>query len=78
MLLLALFGVDFESRRVADTQRQASICTRYLIKPGIPRGSEKPVGEKRALSPHLILTSAVIMPHCSRRRQIAFLPSPIF
>lgn len=39
------------------------IC-RYLIKPGIPRGFEKPSGGQWALSPHLILTSAVIIPRC--------------
>lgn len=40
-----------------------SIC-RYFIKPGIPRGFEKPAGGQWALSPHLILTSAVIIPRC--------------
>lgn len=39
------------------------IC-RYLIKPGIPGGFEKPSGGQWALSPHLILTSAVIIPRC--------------
>lgn len=36
------------------------VCTRYLINPGIPRGLEMPAGREWALSPHLILTSAVI------------------
>lgn len=39
-----------------------STRTRYLIKPGIPRGCEKPAGRQPALSPHPVLTSAVIIP----------------
>lgn len=38
-----------------------SVCTRYLMNPGMPRGFEKPAGGM-ALSPHRILTSAVIIP----------------
>lgn len=54
-----------------------SVSTRYLIKPGIPGGFEKPAGRERALSPHLILKSAVIIPRLGGGGRIAFLPSPI-
>ena len=54
-----------------------SICTRYLIKPGIPRGFEKLAGREWALSPHLILTSAVIILHCWQAKQNLFPSSPI-
>lgn len=52
-----------------------SIC-RYLIKPGIPRGFEKPAGGQWALSPHLILTSAVIIPRCWQAEQNHFPSQP--
>lgn len=55
-----------------------SICTRYLIKPGIPRGFEKLAGREWALSPHLILTSAVIILPCWQAKQNLFPSSPIF
>lgn len=55
-----------------------SICTRYLIKPGIPRGFEQLAGREWALSPHLILTSAVIIPHCWQAKQNLFPSSPVF
>lgn len=54
-----------------------SVCTRYLIKPGIPRGFEKPAGGEWAPSPHLILTSAVIIPRRWQAKQSRFPSSPI-